>query len=56
MFWFVFRAGTDSWQLTAILFALYVNIKQRFVKMLLENSMKDGNLQKAYLRGEYEMP
>ena len=46
--------------LTVITFApsrkTYVNIGQRFVKILLENLRKDGNLQKAYMRGEYGMP
>jgi hypothetical protein len=32
-----------------------VNIRQRFVKLLLENLKKDSNLQKACMRGEYGM-
>jgi hypothetical protein len=34
----------------------YINIKQRYVKILLENLPKDSTLQKAYMRGEYGIP
>ena len=57
MYWLVF--GQKYGQLTGILFAhsrkTYVNIRQRYVKILLENFRKDGNLQKAYMGGEYGM-